>query len=186
MWGTFPINRQRNTDVTSLPILAAHAPTLKEIEQARSIAPDINALAHYLMYVLTRVNRNLELAINRNMDSYGLTTGRYLVIEIAYRAGEKGIASSALAETLGVKRATITGLLDNLEKDGLIERVRRTQDKRRIDIRATQKAEDYLKSILPDHCSRVDQTFSNFTEKELHDATQFMFKLDSRLSFLVR
>jgi DNA-binding MarR family transcriptional regulator len=49
----------------------------------------------------------------------------------------ESLASGKLAEAAGITPATATGVLDGLEREGAIERVRCPQDRRRITIRLT-------------------------------------------------
>ena len=167
-------------------IIPKHFPTLAEIEQAKSLAPDMDPMAHYVLNVLLRVTRRLEVSLDKNMMDYGLSMGRYVVLAKIYQSGRKGISASALADSLGVTRATMTGLLDSLERDEFISRVRREDDKRRLDICATPKAKKHLAKIVPDHCDRVGETFSIFTDKEMQSFVDFPFKLDASLAPLTR
>ncbi|MEM7727935.1 MAG: MarR family transcriptional regulator [Pseudomonadota bacterium] len=159
-------------------------PTLEEIEQAKSLAPEMDPYSHYVLNILIRVSRNMEINLDRNMNDYGLTMGRYAVLAKIYQVGRKGIPSSKLADAMGVTRATMTGLLDNLERDGLVRRSRRTNDKRRIDVRVTNKAREKFRNLLPDHCARVRETFSVFSEEEMAQFSNLLFKLDGNLKHL--
>lgn len=167
--------------MTEPVIIPKHFPTLAEIEQAKSLAPDMNPMAHFVLNVLLRVTRRLESALDNNMMDYGLTMGRYAVLAKIYQSGRKGISASVLADSLGVTRATMTGLLESLERDKLITRIRREDDKRRLDICATPKAKRLLAKIVPDHCDRVGETFSVFEDKEMRAFVDFLFKLDANL-----
>lgn len=153
-------------------------PSLEELARAKSIAPDIDPFSHFVLNSLLRVTRNVESALDRNMSEYGLTMGRYIVLAAVYRCGRKGVSTSELADSLGVTRATMTGLLDNLERDRLVERMRREDDRRRIDVRATAKAHSYLMKILPDHCDKVRKTFSVFNKDEMEVMLSLLGRLD--------
>ncbi|MGT2437004.1 MarR family winged helix-turn-helix transcriptional regulator [Bradyrhizobium betae] len=62
--------------------------------------------------------------------------------------GQDGLAPNALAGQAGATRATITGLLDGLEREALIERHADSMDRRALTIRLTPRA-----SKSPGRCS---------------------------------
>lgn len=49
---------------------------------------------------------------------------------------------TAIADRLGIEAPTLVGVLERMERDGWLERVSCTRDRRKKNIRATQQAED--------------------------------------------
>lgn len=159
-------------------------PTLNEIEQTRRLAPKIDPWAHYVVNEILKVSRALEVQLDRNMAKYDLTMGRYLVLAEVYRSGKDGIATSILADNLGVTRATITGLLDLLESQGLVERDRRNDDRRRVDVRITAQGKSHLSDLLPDHCQRVADALSILSQEEREQFVELLHKVDEHIHVL--
>lgn len=96
--------------------------------------------------------------INRVLDdffvAYGLTQGRFSLLALLMDAPD-GLMPSELAERAGVTRATITGLLDGLERDGLIKRVAGSGDKRSRVIRMTPVAHGLMEGVLGEYFRRI-------------------------------
>ncbi len=73
---------------------------------------------------------------------------------------------SDIADSTGVSRATVTGLLDGLERDGLIRRVDYPEDRRRITITLTANGRRLLDELLPDHLRRIESVMANLTKAD--------------------
>lgn len=109
--------------------------------------------------------------MNGGMDSYfhkmGISHARFKVmLSILFNDEGNGISPADLAESLGVKRATITGLLDTLENDQWIERRPDPNDRRGLLIRITEAGKAKLDSVLPAHYKRIGRAMDHLTRKE--------------------
>ena len=60
-----------------------------------------------------------------------------------------------LAEMAGVTRATMTGLIDTLEKDDLVRRESDPRDRRAMLVHLTDKGERFTAEILPGYFRQV-------------------------------
>jgi len=87
--------------------------------------------------------------------SYGTSCGRFTVLALLNRHPDSRLTPSQIAESCGVTRATITGLLDGLEKERLIERTRGDGDRRTMQVQLTSKGRRFLDGMLPDHFRRM-------------------------------
>jgi DNA-binding MarR family transcriptional regulator len=80
----------------------------------------------------------------------------------------------------------MTGLLDRLEGDGLVERLAQPEDGRKISVRLTVKGCRVLDEMLPDYYRHIAKFMVNLTEKALTEAlgldSQDIYKL-SRNAF---
>ena len=82
-----------------------------------------------------------------------------------------------LADHAGVTRATITGLLDALEKEGLVERTHRSDDRRSLHVRLTKKGVSLLEKILPDHYAAIGALMSKLTKPEKKQLAALLGKM---------
>jgi DNA-binding MarR family transcriptional regulator len=81
----------------------------------------------------------------KKLASFGLTTTQFFLLTALYE--EDGVAISILAQKVALDKATLTGLLDRLERDDLIERKADPDDRRAIRIFLTQKAESMREKL---------------------------------------
>jgi DNA-binding MarR family transcriptional regulator len=143
---------------------------------------DISAIATFLN--LLSVATKLSAALDQCLSRHGLLQGRWWVLILLMR--EEGYVStpSVLAEKAGVSRATMTGLLDGLERDGLVERLLVTTnssatDRRSISIRLTAAGETKLDQVMPDYYRRLRQCMAGLDEPGRKQLQQILALVNS-------
>jgi len=102
-----------------------------------------------LCVVISRVGRKLLATIRARLGPYGLTVPQFFILIALYEGDAESI--TALAKKVGLDKATLTGLLDRLERDGFVTRKASPGDRRAIQIHLTEKAtrlRDDLKSLF--------------------------------------
>ncbi len=92
-----------------------------------------------LCFQVGRVARKMSRITREKVTQYGLTTAQFFLLNALYE--EDGILISALASKVALDKATLTGLLDRLERDDLTERRSDPGDRRAIRVHLTAKAE---------------------------------------------
>src|SRR3990167_8470587 len=97
-------------------------PTPEILEKFAQRYPDADVSAVAAFLHLLRVATDLSGALDSCLSQHGLLQGRWWVLILLMREDDRTSAPSTLAEKAGVSRATMTGLLDGLERDGLVER----------------------------------------------------------------
>jgi DNA-binding MarR family transcriptional regulator len=104
-------------------------------------------------YLITRASLAATAALKREMDSRGLTdvTPAYLGVlmclwqgagmdEVLGKLGaEDGMRITDLGRCAGLEPSTMTGLLDRMERDGLVHRANDPQDRRALQIHLTER-----------------------------------------------
>jgi MarR family 2-MHQ and catechol resistance regulon transcriptional repressor len=76
-----------------------------------------------------------------------------------------------------VTRANITGLIDRMERDGLVVREADTKDRRVYRARLTAKASNLLDDILPIHADFTRRLMSVLSVPEKNKLTELLQKL---------
>lgn len=123
--------------------------------------PQAVLVAVRLMAAGARLDRASEVHFSR----FGLSTGRYrLLVELEDSDGEK--SPSRLAESLGVSRATVTGLVDGLEREGLVVRHASAEDGRGSVVVLTARGAQRLRDMAADHFARLQALVGALTVEE--------------------
>jgi MarR family transcriptional regulator, negative regulator of the multidrug operon emrRAB len=135
---------------------------------------------------LLRVGSRLLTAFESFLGRYGLSQGRFLVLIVLNRDLEKPMSASELSQKVGVTRATMTGLLDNLEKEQLIWRYHDKKDRRKINLQLTHSAKKLLGNILPDYWRRISLLMSPLTEQEKDNLTEMVKLIESNIDILTK
>ncbi|MFD3449034.1 MarR family winged helix-turn-helix transcriptional regulator [Microbacteriaceae bacterium 4G12] len=116
---------------------------------------NIDAQAILVATRLMAAGANLGHAAEIHFSRFGLSTGRYrLLVDLEDSGGEA--LPSQLAEHLGVTRATVTGLIDILERDGLVSRRASSKDGRQKSIILTEQGAKKLREMAPEHFARLE------------------------------
>lgn len=61
---------------------------------------------------------------------------------------------------------TITGLLDGLQRDGLLARHSDSQDRRKISVRLTEQGQALAQHLLDEHSQWIGSLFAGFDQAE--------------------
>ena len=78
----------------------------------------------------------------------GLSWGGFTILFVLWVWGDQ--ETGDLAEAAGLAKGTLSGMLQTLEKSGLVERSAHETDKRRVIVRLTDAGVDRIESVFPD------------------------------------
>ncbi|MBH8561874.1 MarR family transcriptional regulator [Nostoc sp. CENA67] len=95
------------------------------------------------------------------------------------QANEQGLTPFECAERSGVTCATITGLLDGLERDGLILRQPSLSDRCILSVHLTEKGHQLMSEMLPDHFCRTTGLMVQLTSEEKKTLIELQQKLQA-------
>ncbi|MEI8011572.1 MAG: MarR family transcriptional regulator [Candidatus Omnitrophota bacterium] len=100
----------------------------------------------------------------------GLTRAGLNVLTVLRSSDGRGCQQHQISRLLLVSRANVTGLVNSLIKQGLVERVYDEKDRRVCIARITKKGEVLLDVFLPDYHAVIENIFSGLS---LEDKTMF-------------
>lgn len=169
---------------------AAAAPTfyLRDLPTYEAIAartaryPDVDAAAVEATYVLFRVSTDALAAFETYFRRFGCSIGRFTPMAVLNRDPDVGLAPSVLAERCGVTRATMTGLLDGLERDKLVKRQTNRGDRRMVSVVLTAKGRAFMDQILPDYYRRIAGLMGGLTHEEKRLLVSLVKKVNAGVS----
>ncbi|MCM2424051.1 MarR family transcriptional regulator [Streptomyces sp. RKAG293] len=141
-------------------------PTLDQARyQIRRYGLDVDPQAVLVAVRLMTAGARLGQAVEVHFSRFGLSAGRYrLLADLEDADGEK--SPSQLASSLGVSRATVTGLLDGLERDGLVLRRPSAEDGRSAVVVLTARGARKMRELAPEHFSRLQAMVDPLSAEE--------------------
>jgi len=89
-------------------------------------------------YLLTVAQHEVFLIFSENLSQFGITPGQYGVLACLWQ--EESLTPKEIATILRVENSTISGVLDRMEKRGLIDRVLNPTNRRSISVKRQRKA----------------------------------------------
>jgi DNA-binding MarR family transcriptional regulator len=151
------------------PLMIKDLPRYECLLAAAREFPDLDPSAVEAVLHLLRAGDEVFGAVERGLAEHQVSPGRFGVLMLLWRRRLKGGAAhtpATLAEAAGVTRATMTGLIDTLERDGLVRRASDASDRRMWMVNLTPKGDDFLRQMLPDHFKRVAALMQPLAESE--------------------
>jgi DNA-binding MarR family transcriptional regulator len=119
----------------------------------------------------------LELHNRHTLDRYQLSPSARGVLAVVEGAGEP-LEPSVIAQRLMVTTGSMTSLLDNLEKRGLVVRRPHPEDRRKLLIDITADARTIVDELLPTlHARERDVIDAALTASEQRTLLRFLAKL---------
>ena len=117
----------------------------------------------------------------RILNRYHLSLSAFNLLIILARSEGKGLPLHEIGEALLVSRANVTGLVDCLERRGLVGRVAHAEDRRVRIVRITKSGEELLESILPGYHGEVRELVNELSDEEKAQLSQLLLKLQDSI-----
>lgn len=113
------------------------------------------------------------------LGAHGLSEGKFVLLFLLHDARE-GLAPHEIADRAGVTRGTITGLLDGLERSGLVRRLSHGADRRKLTIRLTPEGRSLAGDLVAEHGRWIGSLFSDFSDAECKQFSRLLAKAHAR------
>jgi DNA-binding MarR family transcriptional regulator len=144
--------------------------------------PEVDPAAIESFLTLLRVGSDVLAAFERYLANHHISQGRFTVLMILNRNPEIGLNPSDLAAKCGVTRATMTGLLDSLERKRLIRRESAQADRRTVLVRLNDKGIELLEGMLHDYYRRISLLMGDLAEDDKRHLTAMLLKVAGGIS----
>lgn len=128
-------------------------------------------------FLLARTARSMKRALEAHLSTHNITASQYIVL--ALLSEHDGISLSRLGERLYFDSPTITGIIDRMERGGLVQRKRTPHDRRVINIFLTPKGKDtfrHIQVIAEEVNARAMKSFTAKQEKEFLESLDRIWK----------
>ncbi|RUS96642.1 putative HTH-type transcriptional regulator YetL [Dulcicalothrix desertica PCC 7102] len=153
-------------------------PNRQAIDDLKSQYPELDVSSVEACLTFLDATSEVYAAFDIHFARYGLSIGKFTLLMQLYVAPE-GLTPSEFADRVGVTRATITGLLDGLEREELVKREAHPNDRRRLIIRLTEKGKQLVAKVLPDHFCRTTGLMANLTPAEKKTLIKLLNKVQA-------
>ncbi|GGQ97843.1 hypothetical protein GCM10008957_07940 [Deinococcus ruber] len=117
----------------------------------------------------------MEVRANRHLAVHNLTISQFGVLEALYHIGP--LSQRQLADKILRSSGNLTMVIDNLERDGLVQRERDLKDRRIMTVSLTERGFELIHRLMPHHIQNVMQVFSALTPEELSQLAELSKRL---------
>lgn len=150
-------------------LLLKDLPRYDRLLEAAKTFPELDPSATEVFLHLLRAGDEAYRVCEQHLQKNNLSQGRFSVLmQLLDKESHCSHARTPaeLAQLCGVTRATITGLIDTLERDGYVTREPSPNDGRMMTVHLTPSAIAFLDKLLPGHFRRMAELMKPLTEDE--------------------
>lgn len=139
--------------------------------------PELDEESIRAVMCLIRTANDVSEGFERFLAKHGLSHGRFAILMYLNREPEVAVNQTHLAEAYGVTKATVTGLIDGLEREGMVERLADPADRRASLVRLTAACRKFLDEFLPAHFRGISELMAGLDARDRADLTRLAGKI---------
>lgn len=133
-------------------------------EDENAIIPAPDDQMNEVLVALRRIIRSVDIHAKQVTRKYGLTPAQILIMRAIRNLGE--VTSGRLADEVNLSLATVTTILDRLEKRGFVERYRSKTDRRVVHTKLTKDGAKASKNAPALLHEQFIQAYEELSSKE--------------------
>jgi len=165
-----------------LLLMLKDVPRYECLLKAAEKYPTLNPSASEAFLHLLRTGDAVFAAESAYLAEHDISQGRFMVLMLLNRCAEHHSTPAELADEAGVTRATMTGLVDTLEKDELVTRKSDSADRRTVQVQLTRSGRRLLDQMLPGYFASVAKMMQSLNGAERKQLVSLLQKIQRGLS----
>jgi DNA-binding MarR family transcriptional regulator len=179
-------------------LLLKDLPRYECLLEAAKEFPDLDPSAAEAFLHLLHTSDEVFAISDRSLAGHNISHGRFGVLMLLWRSVQPRAAKllgadecipgprtpAELADAAGVTRATMTGLIDTLERDGFVKREPDPDDRRMMSVRLTARGERFMQEFLPGHFKAIASIMGTLTEAERKALVTLLVKVQQQAAAL--
>lgn len=138
--------------------------------------PDLDSLR--LCFQAMSLSSLIEREGAAMLAPHGLSEGRFVLLSLL-EPYKEGLPPHVLADQAGVARATITGLVDGMVRDGMVERHGNPEDRRSNLVRLTRKGRQLARKVFAQQARWFGGLFASLSTTERRQLSRTLSKLSA-------
>jgi len=155
---------------------------LRETLTQKPFGNPAEAEAAEALAALRVAGKVMRQQMDRFAEGHGLSEGRLFLLFHLGRAPQHKLPLGEIAEHLDVSPRNVTGLIDHLEKDGLVERVHDLNDRRSIQARLTPAGLQTLSDLWDKARASQLGAVRDFSPEELRELRHLCLRVVEKLA----
>lgn len=161
-------------------LLIKNLPRYECLIEAAKLFPDLDPSACEVFLHLMQAGDDAFRVVDVHLAEHNISQGRFMVLMLLLNKATNCAqprTPAELADLSHVTRATMTGLVDTLERDGLVTREPDLTDRRMMSVTLTEKGGAVLQQILPAHFKRMAALMHPLDEDERKTLVSLLSKI---------
>lgn len=149
----------------------------------KTASADTDPIAAKLGLLMLWTSDNVLDAVDVDLAPLGISESKldflllFILREMESNREEVNMSPSGIASRLGITRASVTGLLDWMEKRELIVRFHHSEDRRRLKVKITPKGKELVAHSLPTFWLSCASLVDEFSQEERQTLEKLLNKM---------
>ena len=143
------------------------------------LKPEVDQILEAILYLYTESRR-----ITKELAREAELTGPQLVV-LKLLEGVGDLSLTQLSERIRAQNSTVTGIIDRMERVGLVLRARSREDRRVVNIRLTEKGSKMARAIAVEPMTVFRQALQALTPEESRALMSILTKIARRVQRIV-
>jgi DNA-binding MarR family transcriptional regulator len=151
-------------------------PSYQTLLEKAARYPTMNILVTEAYLHVLRTGTILHHCVERKLAKLGLSYGRFMILGLLSRVDEP-IPVCKLAEMAGVTTPTVSAVLSGMVRDGLVERMEDSTDRRIVRIGLREAGQNILDEVLPGLFKQQADVMNDLSDEELKTLITLLSKV---------
>jgi DNA-binding MarR family transcriptional regulator len=134
------------------------------------------SIAHIVVVTARLFDRQLALRLRR----HNVPIGQWPFLLFLW--ANEDLSQRDLSRLMAIEESTVTNTIDRMERDGLISRMRTPDNRRRNQLRLTERARELMSALLPEAMQVVKTATHGMSEMEIGFLTSLLGKVQVNLA----
>jgi len=133
---------------------------------------------------LLRAFGSLKKAMEPYFARFGISRPQWAVLIVLHRSEQEGAGGMRLrdlGERLFIQPPSVTGVMDRLEREGLVARTQAEDDLRVRRVRLTDEGRAVIERVLAVHAGEIQALMSGLTVRQQATLARLLDQLDAHL-----
>jgi DNA-binding MarR family transcriptional regulator len=141
---------------------------------------EVDSILEATVYLYTE-SRRITKEVARRVE---LTGPQLTVLKVLEGVGD--LSLSELSERIRAQNSTVTGIIDRMEREGLVVRARSTEDRRVVNIRLTEKGATIAREIAVEPMEVFRSALESLSGAEMQELLRILTKIAVRVKAIVK
>jgi DNA-binding MarR family transcriptional regulator len=150
----------------------APPPTVAEALRNRLSGRELEAVG--AVFAVRTTAQHMDNAITEWMADSAASPARFQILMLLWAAQGRGVPHKEIVAALGVTRATVSGLMAALERDGLVRSSVARDDRRNLLARLTSKGKAIVEKAVETNTARLRAAFASLSSDDLTTLTTLL------------
>jgi len=130
-------------------------------------------------YLVKRAHSLMLDILEPMIEEHGFSFIQYVVLSWV----RDGIAVNPKAICVQYRHdsGALTRIIDQLAERGLLERIRRDRDRRKVELQLTPAGRETIESLIPLVVDKLNEVLTDFSKTEVHELLRLLVKLNTTL-----